>query len=245
MLGHFFPLRKAARIGRVQLKAGLAAVALCSGLLTQAAVADGTQQQPKAQAPAPAQAQAQYDTLSWAGLNWGLGIAADFDIGGTRVANASIVNGIVRLNDTSSNIGVSFVLEAHYFLKDLVTKGCNPNLAIPLPKGGIDYNCTEVAWGPFVAIEVGGGSTSSPQNNGPITAYALGWMMGLHHPKVDSSGKPDTTSWNLGVGLRIDPKAQVLGDGFAANLPPPNGETAIRYKTEPKAGVMVMSSFSF
>src|ERR1700688_2907761 len=166
MWGLSVALRKAARIGRVELSAGLATVVLCGGLVTQADAADGPAP------PAPVKAtQAQYDTLSWAGLNWGLGIAADFDIGGTRVANASIVNGIVRLNDTSSNIGVSFVLEAHYFLKDLVTRGCNPNLAIPLPKGGIDYNCTEVAWGPFVAIEVGGGSTSSPQNNGPITAY--------------------------------------------------------------------------
>src|SRR5580700_1681307 len=217
MLGHFFPLRKAARIGRVQLKAGLAAVALCGGLLTQAAVADGTQQQPKAP---QAQAQAQYDTVSWSGLNWGLGIAADFDTGGTRVASASIVNGIVRLNDTSSNVGVSFVLEAHYFLRDLLTSGCNAQSpSTRAPNGAIDYNCTEVAWGPFVAIEVGGGGTSSPANNGPITGYALGWMVGLHHPKVDASGKPDTTSWNLGLGLRIDPRAQVLGDGFVANMP--------------------------
>jgi hypothetical protein len=72
-------------------------------------------------------------------------------------------------------------------------------------------------------------------------------MVGLHHPKFDATGKPvaDNTNWNLGIGLRVDPKAQVLGDGFVANLPPPAGETMIRYKTEPKAGVMLMSSFSF
>jgi hypothetical protein len=241
MLGHFYPLRKATKVARAELSAGLTTVVLCAGLVTQAAAADAPAQ-PMQPVKVP---QAQYDTVTWAGLNWGLGIAADFDIGGTRVANASIVNGIVRLNDTSSNIGVSFVLEAHYFLKDLLTSGCYHKVPTTAPNGAIDFNCNEVAWGPFAAIEVGGGSTSSPQNNGPITAYALGWMIGIHHPKVDSSGKPDTTSWNLGVGLRIDPKAQVLGDGFAANLPPPNGETAIRYKTEPKAGVMVMSSFSF
>jgi hypothetical protein len=243
MLGHFFPLRKAARKGRVELSAGLATVVLCGGLVTQAAAADGPT--PPMQ-PVKAQTTAQYDTITWGGLNWGLGVAADFDTGGTRVANASIVNGIVRLNDTSSNVGVSFVLEAHYFLKDLLTKSCYAApVQAPNGNGAIDYNCTEVAWGPFVAIEVGGGGTSSPANNGPITGYALGWMVGLHHPKVDSAGKPDTTSWNLGLGLRIDPKAQVLGDGFVANMPAPAGETAIRYKTEPKAGVMLMSSFSF
>jgi hypothetical protein len=240
MWGLFVASRKATKIARAELSAGLATVVLCGGLVTQAAAADAPAQ------PTPqvkVQSQAQYDTIAWGGLNWGLGVAANFDLGGTRVSSAQIVNGIVRLNDTSSNVDVSFVLEGHYFLKEALTKGCG--LPLVLPKGAIDVGCTEVAWGPFVAIEIGGGTTSSPANNGPITGYALGWMIGLHHPKVDSSGKPDTTSWNLGVGLRIDPKAQVLGDGFAPNLPPPNGEMAIRYKTEPRAGVMVMSSFSF
>jgi hypothetical protein len=239
MLGHFFPLRKVARIGNMrQLAISLAAVALSA----QAALA--------ADKPVPAGSgpQLPYDTASWAGLNWGLGIAADFDVGGTRVANASIVNGIVRLNDTSSNVGVSFVLEAHYFLRErpLMSPFAGPgDCSKPAPNNpGSWINCTEVAWGPFIAIEVGGGSTSSPANNGPITGYALGWMVGLHHP-YDSSGKTNNTSWNLGVGLRIDPKAQVLGDGFAANAAPPAGETAIRYKTEPRAGVMLLSSFSF
>jgi hypothetical protein len=194
--------------------------------------------------------------VSWAGLNWGVGIAADFDVGGTRVANASIVNNIVRVNDTSSNVAVSFVLEAHYFLRDYTfdfgrysaLKG--PGGCSTAGKATLDYttlNCTEIAHGPFVAIEIGGGSAATPSGSGPITGYALGWMVGLHHPKFDANGKevPDNTSWNLGLGLRIDPKAQVLGDGFVANQPPPAGETAIRYKTEPRLGIMLMSSFSF
>ena len=218
-----------------KLVVGCAAAALCGGLLMQEAFADGTEK------TAAKTAQAVNGSTAWAGLNWGLGIAADFDIGGTRVANASIVNGLVRLNDTSSNVGVSFVLEAHYFLKDTLIKGGCSSPRLP------DYisTCTEIAWGPFVAIEVGDGSNSSPANNGPVTAYALGLMVGMHHPKADSTNKPDTTSWNLGIGMRIDPKSQVLGDGFVANMPPPAGETAIRYKTEPKAGVMLLSSFSF
>jgi hypothetical protein len=140
----------------------------------------------------------------------------------------------VRVTDTSSNVGVSFVLEAHYFFTNW-----NFN-AVP--------QATLVGIGPFIAIEIGGGTSATPSANSPITGYALGVLFGLHHPKTDASGKAvttDTSSWNFGIGFRVDPKAQVLGDGFAANAPPPGGETAIRYKTEPRPGVMLLSSFSF
>jgi hypothetical protein len=96
-----------------------------------------------------------------------------------------------------------------------------------------------MASGPFVAIEVGDG-TSATTAAGPITGYALGYMVGLHHPDAK-----DTSSWNFGAGLRIDPHTQVLGDGFAPNAPPPAGETAVRWKYETRYGVMLLSSFSF
>ena len=245
MLGHFYPLRKAARIGRVRLTRWLAAAALCGGLFTQAAVAD--------EAPKPKPSQ-DSTTANWGGFGWGLGIAADFDTGGTRVANASIITSpggsIVRVTDTSSNVGVSFVLEAHYFFTNwnfnAVPQACT------VQKDGTyanPSNCTLVGIGPFIAIEVGGGTSATPSASSPITGYALGVLFGLHHPKTDpSTGKAvanDTSSWNFGIGFRVDPKAQVLGDGFAANAPPPAGETAIRYKSEPRPGVMLLSSFSF
>jgi len=63
-----------------------------------------------------------YGTTTWQGLNWGVGIAADFDVGGKRVTGAQIDNvpggSIVRVTDTSGNVGVSLVLEAHYFFKE-------------------------------------------------------------------------------------------------------------------------------
>jgi hypothetical protein len=231
MWGHFFALRKAARIGQVHLTAGLAAAALCGGLLTQAAVADGLPP----------------GTTTWGGLTWGVGIATNFDVGGTRVVDAQIVNNIVRLTDTSSNVGISFVLESHYFFP-----GTEFNPLQFEPPGQCTFSrpdCTEWAWGPFIAIEVGDGTTApTSTTTGSIAAFAAGMMVGLHRPTYDPKTKqqlPDKTSWNFGIGVRVDPAAQVLGPGFAANQAPPAGETAIRFQKEPRAGVMLLSSFSF
>jgi hypothetical protein len=216
---------------------GFAAAVLGGGLFTQVAAADGA-----AAAPKPA---GQTTGASWGGIGWGLGIAADFDVGGTRVASASVVNNIVRVNDTSSNVGVSFVLEAHYFFTDwavpAVKRGCVWSTSYD------PFNCNDIGIGPFIAIEVGGGTSATPAANSPITGYAIGAMIGLHHPKYDSKGAlvtTDTSSWNFGIGFRVDPKAQVLGDGLMANQPLPAGDS-IRYKTEPRAGIMLLSSFSF
>jgi hypothetical protein len=231
MWGYFFALRKAARIGQVHLAAGLAAVALSGGLLTQAAVADGLPP----------------GTTIWGGLTWGIGIGTNFDVGGTRVVNASIVNNVVRLSDTSSNVGISFVLESHYFFAlPAETTTVFGNFG---PPGMCKIsNCTEWAWGPFIALEVGDGTNATPTGSGSIAALAMGMMIGLHHPTFDPKTKlqvPDKSSWNFGIGVRVDPAAQVLGPGFAANQAPPAGETAIRFQKEPRAGIMLLSSFSF
>src|ERR1700732_3817395 len=48
-----------------------------------------------------------YGNINWQGLNWGIGIAADFDLRGQRVTGALIDNAnIVRVTDTSGNVGV-------------------------------------------------------------------------------------------------------------------------------------------
>ncbi len=244
MFGRFIALRKAAEISRLRpVVTGFAALVLFNGAFAQAA------DLPTKTGTTP------YGTTTWGGLNWGIGIAADFDVNGSRVNTAQIVaatNGvpaIVRIDSTSSNANVGFVLEAHYFLRDFPLYGkmgmnCSPALA---------YCGTEVGIGPFVAIEVGNGASSTPGADKLVTGYALGLMVGFHHnPLIYATGLTDTPkapvdnkSWNIGLGLRVDPGAQVLGDGFVANQPPPAGETQIRYKTEPRLGVMLLSSFSF
>jgi hypothetical protein len=194
-------------------------------------------------------------STTWAGLNWGLGIAADFDVSGARVGAATLAgtNNIVRITDATPNVDVGFVLEAHYFIRDYF-------FAKPLAaamNGTVNGVCLtvcnlDVADGPFVALEIGNGTSVPSGNSGPITGYALGWMVGLHHAalapsKTNPSTLVDTStrSWNLGIGLRVDPDAQVLGPGIVANQPLPAGETTIRYEKEARYGIMLLSSFSF
>jgi hypothetical protein len=179
-------------------------------------------------------------TATWGGLGWGIGIGTNFDVVGSRVVTATAVNNIVRIEDKSSNVGVGFVLEAHYFLRDYFFG--STGRATMCPKTITERYCMEVAHGPFVAIEVGGGTTAVPTASSLVTAYVLGWMVGLRHPNLTKS---ETSSWNFGVGLRVDPRAKVLGDGFVPNQPLPAGETAIRYRTEPRLGITLLSSFSF
>jgi len=179
-----------------------------------------------------------YGDTSWQGLNWGVGIATNFGLGGKRVKAAQIDNAnIVRVTE-SGNVGVSFVLEAHYFVKEW----------FPFP-GCRDLNCSDYAIGPFVALEVGGGTNATPSgDNNPITGYALGLMLGMHRPNPSAGdSKLANSSWNFGVGLRVDPSAQVLADGVAANRPPPPGimTNDQLFKKEPRYGIMLLSSFSF
>lgn len=181
------------------------------------------------------------DPKTWGGIGWGIGVAADFDLGGRRVTKAVAVNNIVRV-DTSGDVALGFVLEAHYFFRDWPGSDRVRNW-VGSCGGRI---CTDVAIGPFVAVEINGGKTDSSAA-GPITGYALGAMVGLRHLNAD--GKPTTpnSSWNFGIGLRVDPQAKVLGDGIVANQPLPPGETGtdVRLKTTPRYGLMLLSSFSF
>jgi len=151
----------------------------------------------------------------------------------SRIGSASVVNGIVRVS-SEQEASAAIVLESHYFF---------------IPTSPFFGNVPAGDWGhgPFIAIVADtGGNTQT------ITSYALGWMIGLREPSwtYDSQNKSwsatySSSSWNFGVGLRVDPQAQVLGDGIVANQPLPAGETSIRYKTQPLYGVLLVSSFSF
>src|SRR5206468_997257 len=101
-----------------------------------------------------------------------------------------------------------------------------PVIPVHKVRGADLISCTEVAQGPFVAIEAGGVTDAA---KGPITAYALGWMVGMRHR--DSWSLPSNASWNLGVGFRIEPAARFLGEGIVANQPLPPGESPSAVRT--------------
>jgi hypothetical protein len=174
-------------------------------------------------------------TNTFGGLSFGVGIGATFDTQGQRrVASATAVNDIVRVTQTN-NVGVSLVGESHYFFIPNV-----PFLGVPAGDWGT---------GPFVAIDAG-----TNNNNNVISGYSIGWMIGFRSiswaadPRNPNSFIPTysaTSSWNFGVGFRVDPNAQVLGDGVVANALLPPGETTVRLKTEARYGIMLLSSFSF
>ena len=193
---------------------------------------------------------------TWGGLGFGIGIATDFNVsGGTRLGTTdtavavvpATAGGIVRVNE-ARNVGVGVVLEAHYFLRDYLLP-FGPSNNCPKPGSAValqdpsKLNCTELGHGPFVAIEVGSGIGDAAK--GPVTAYALGWMFGMRHP--NSSITPSNTSWNFGVGFRIEPGARFLGEGIVANQPLPPGETVspVRTRSGTAYGVMLLSSFGF
>ncbi len=174
---------------------------------------------------------------TYGGLSFGVGIGLTVSGKRDRVAAASIdSSNIVRVTQTDNAIA-GIILESHYFFTPA-------HDFFGVPKG---------AWGhgPFVAIQADTGGNSST-----IAAYALGWMIGLREPQwrfdgVDDKKRPDWTatysniSWNFGVGVRIDPRAQILGDGFVANQPPPAGATQVQLKQVPRYGLMILSSFGF
>jgi hypothetical protein len=237
-----------------KLVAGSVAVLLCAGLSTQASFAQTSTSTTTTKTTGTA---SPVGAVTWGGLSWGIGIATDFDVGGRQVANATVINNIVRATDTSSNVGISFVLEAHYFFTDWAVPFLNVGCTSPTTTmtktttttstgsqttTTSGYSCNDIGIGPFVAVEIGDGTTSSPSSTGLITSYAMGAMIGVRHPNL--AGTNGNSSWNLGVGLRVDPTAKVLGDGLVVNQPLPAGDS-IRFKTEPRVGVMLLSSFSF
>ena len=48
-------------------------------------------------------------------------------------------------------------------------------------------------------------------------------------------------SFNIGIGVVIDPNVQTLGEGITANMPLPTGETAIRYTERMQTGLLILT----
>ena len=154
---------------------------------------------------------------NFAGLKFGVGISLTHDIGShKRVGRASVVNGIVRVNEEENDIA-RVMLESHYFFTP------NQNFLVPAKQWG---------WGPFVSLQ--------PGTNEIIEAIGAGIMFGFKRNNSTSS-----SSWNVGFGFVIDPNVTILGDGLSENRPIPKGETTVRLKETSQIGLLLLSSFSF
>ena len=156
--------------------------------------------------------------------------------GQSRVNSAVAVgpNNIVRVTD-NSNVLAGIVFESHYFF-------------VP-PATQILGSAQPVTWGhgPFIAVDA---STSTTTASAVVAGISVGWMVGFRRLTLPTTqGSPavaDNSSWNFGVGFRVDPKATVLGDGIVANMPLPAGENnPVRLKSEPRYGVMLLTSYGF
>ncbi len=161
----------------------------------------------------------------FAGLKFGVGLSLTHDLGeNNRVGSASLVNGIVRVDDENNDIA-RIMLESHYFFKQSKPFTLfNSNVKVPSEQWGR---------GPFVAIQ--------PGTDEVIEAISLGMMWGFKK----SPNPADKRSWNIGIGAVVDPNVKVLGDGISENVALPTGETGIRYKDKSQWGLMLLTSFSF
>jgi len=167
------------------------------------------------------QKQVNATAVEFAGLKFGVGISITHDVGSIdRVTSATLDgNGIVRVTKEQNDIA-RIMLETHYFFK-----GGNKVLGLwNAPAAGW-------AWGPFIALQ--------PGTNDIIEAIGGGIMIGFRQSTTSKD------SFNIGLGMIVDPSVQVLGDGITENQPLPTGETEIRYKETSQGGILGLFSFTF
>ncbi|NWG90986.1 MAG: hypothetical protein HXY21_00555, partial [Parvularculaceae bacterium] len=177
-------------------------------------------------------------TQNFAGLNFGIGISATYDLGkNDRVSEATLVGGppgIVRVTN-QDNVRARIMLESHYFFTppDARAFGAfgpkNPSAA-QIKGDGAAPEPAKWGIGPFVALQ--------PGTENIIEAIGMGLMVGFR--RGDSGD-----SFNIGVGVAFDPNTRTLGEGIVAGQPLPPGETDIRYLEQEQFGLLFLSSYSF
>lgn len=187
------------------------------------------------------------DNELFKGFGFGVALGAVIDTGGRdRIDSARRdPNGIVRV-EQDSNTRANFMLESHYFFKT------TSDFPVGWLLGWLPGECWQDkftfvkagqwGWGPFVAIQPGTANI--------IQAVGIGAMIGWKAPDAISIPKSEGSfragnSFNLGVGVMLDVKQRVLGDGIHANQPLPAGETEIRYRETSQIGALILFSYSF
>ena len=192
-------------------------ISLLTVLLGNVSYAQSSEEENKA---ADRKAKIEAATRQFAGLNFGVGLTLTLDTGNNdRVENAELVNGIVRVTEERNDIP-RIMLETHYFF--MPNRNFLWMMSVPWKEWGV---------GPFVGIQNG--------SNEIIEAIAAGVMLGFRR------NAETTDSFNLGIGMVVDPSVKILGDGMKENRTLPVGETQIRYKKTSQWGVLLLCSYAF
>ena len=126
---------------------------------------------------------------SFAGLNWGVGLAFT-SIAGKSIEKADVVDGKVRILEEHGKFA-SLMLESHYFFR--------PNKS---------FMGTDIGFGPFAAVQL------ADEGGTDIDTYGIGIMMGFKNQDVTDGG-----SWNLGFGYFVDTNVQEFGSGVQEGQP--------------------------
>lgn len=168
----------------------------------------------------------------FSGFGFAPALMTSFDIGNNdRVDTAEIVGDpkLVRVTK-DNNVNVGFGLEAHYFFLPPANF-----LGIPQLRSG--------KWGvgPYIGITLG--------SNDIIDTVSAGIMLGLRRDAffdaVTEVAEGNGDSFNIGLGLAVDPDAQILGKGFHPNQAPPAGEDQVRFRTTNQLGIQLTFSYMF
>ncbi len=166
----------------------------------------------------------------FAGFNFGVAIGVVGKAGKRDVIESAALdpNGIVRV-ENDGNTTANLILESHYFF--------TPDK----PFMESIFNADPKSWGhgPFVAIQ--------PGTQNIIEAIGAGWMLGFKRSTILAKdlARDRGDSFNIGLGVMINPNAQVLGDGIRKNEVLPAGETAVRLKTTTELGWLFVFSYTF
>jgi len=91
---------------------------------------------------------------------------------------------------------------------------------------------TDFGCGPFAAL--------ATKENDVLGGVGLGWLWSWRN-KAASDG----SGFSIGVGAILDNDVKDLADGFHVGKAPPNGETTIRYTSEPKTSWLLFMSNNF
>lgn len=149
------------------------------------------------------------------GLSWGAGVSVTFDLAGLERISDAEVVAGVVRVKDEDDVRARIMLESHYFFTD---------------RPGFGLAAGDWGHGPFFALQ--------PGTDDIVEAAALGWMVGFRQKGSDKS-------FNIGLGVAVDPNVRTLGDGVVRDQPLPAGETLIRYREEAQYGVILIFSQSF